>query len=340
MVPFSILDLAPITEGSNVKTALENSRKLAIQAEEANYHRVWLAEHHGMRGVASSATAIVLGHIGAATKNIRIGSGGIMLPNHSPLVVAEQFGTLASLFPGRIDLGLGRAPGTDMATAHALRRNTASKLDTYEDDILELQGYLSSPRPEQSIIAIPGESTHVPLWILGSSLYSAKLAAKLGLPYSFASHFAPEQLFDALSFYRAGFKSSTKCEKPYVMAGVMAVVADTDEEANYLFTSVQQQFINLHKGINKPFSKPTDDLLNYCSASEKAMLSHILRYALVGSKQRVIDKLEKFIEATKIDELIISTPIHDIQARLKSVALLADTGLSKAAEFKRYDQQS
>ncbi|MEP0177639.1 MAG: LLM class flavin-dependent oxidoreductase [Paraglaciecola sp.] len=340
MVPFSILDLAPITEDSDVKTALENSKKLAILAEETNYHRVWLAEHHGMRGVASSATAIVLGHIGAATKNIRIGSGGIMLPNHSPLVIAEQFGTLASLFPNRIDLGLGRAPGTDMATAHALRRNTTSKVDTYESDILELQRYLAPATPAQKIIAIPGENSQVPLWMLGSSLYSAKVAAKLGLPYSFASHFAPDQLFDAISLYRAGFKSSKQCEQAYVMAGVMAVVADTDEEANYLFTSVQQQFLNLHKGINKPFSKPTDDLLNYCSASEKAMLSHILRYALVGSKQRVTDKLEKFIEATKIDELIISTPIHDIQARLKSVSLLADTGLSKATGFKKYGQQN
>lgn len=327
MLPFSILDLAPIAEGSSIKDALENSKRLAIQAEQSGYQRVWLAEHHGMLGVASSATAIVLGHIAAATTKIRIGSGGVMLPNHSPLVIAEQFGTLATLFPNRVDLGLGRAPGTDMTTARALRRNLASEVDNYPADIRELQHYLGDTQAGQNIIAVPGANTHIPLWLLGSSLYSAQLAAKLGLPYSFASHFAPEQLFDAISLYRAGFKPSKQSATSYVMAGVMAVVADTDEEAEYLFTSVQQQFINLRTGVNRPFARPVDDLSKVCSAAEQAMLAHILRYAMVGSKQTVTDKLSQFIEATQVDELIVSMPIHDIQARLSSVKLLSQTGL-------------
>lgn len=330
MLPFSILDLAPIAEGSTISQALDNSKSLTIQAEQSGYQRVWLAEHHGMLGVASSATAVVLGHIAAATSKIRIGAGGIMLPNHSPLVIAEQFGTLATLFPNRVDLGLGRAPGTDMATARALRRNHSSDVDNYPDDILELQHYLGASQPGQNILAVPGANTHIPLWLLGSSLYSAQLAAKLGLPYSFASHFAPEQLFDAISLYRAGFKASDQLQTPYVMAGVMAVVADTDEEAEYLFTSVQQQFINLRTGVNRPFSRPVDNFSKFCSAAEKAMLAHTLRYAMVGSKQTVTDKLSEFIEATQVDELIVSMPIHDIGARLKSVKLLSETGLMQS----------
>ncbi|MFT6087662.1 MAG: luciferase family oxidoreductase group 1 [Glaciecola sp.] len=326
-IPFSLLDLAPIAEGASLADALENSRRLAVQAEKSGYHRIWLAEHHGMHGVASSATAVVLGHIAAATTSIRIGSGGVMLPNHSPLVIAEQFGTLATLFPDRVDLGLGRAPGTDMATAHALRRNLNSDVDNYPEDIRELQHYLGAPQEGQRVIAIPGANTHIPLWLLGSSLYSAQLAAKFGLPYSFASHFAPDQLFDAMSIYRSTFQASTQCQKPYMMAGVMAVVADTDEEAKYLFTSVQQQFMNMRRGVNRPFAKPIDDLSQICTDADQAMLSHLLRYALVGSPQTVADKLNQFIEATEVDELIVSMPIHDINARLKSVRMLAQTGL-------------
>ena len=326
-IPFSLLDLAPIAEGASLADALENSRRLAVQAEKSGYHRIWLAEHHGMHGVASSATAVVLGHIAAATTSIRIGSGGVMLPNHSPLVIAEQFGTLATLFPDRVDLGLGRAPGTDMATAHALRRHLNSDVDNYPEDIRELQHYLGAQQEGQRVIAIPGANTHIPLWLLGSSLYSAQLAAKFGLPYSFASHFAPDQLFDAMSIYRSTFQASTQCQKPYVMAGVMAVVADTDEEAKYLFTSVQQQFMNMRQGINRPFARPVDDLSQICTDADQAMLSHILRYALVGSPQTVADKLNQFIEATEVDELIVSMPIHDINARLKSVRMLAQTGL-------------
>jgi luciferase family oxidoreductase group 1 len=330
MTPLSILDLAPIAEGASIADALDNSRKLAIQAEKFGYNRVWLAEHHGMFGVASSATAVVLGHIAAATSKIRIGSGGVMLPNHSPLVIAEQFGTLATLYPDRVDLGLGRAPGTDMATARALRRNLNSDVDNYPDDIRELQHYLGAAQTGQSIVAVPGVNTHIPLWLLGSSLYSAQLAGTLGLPYSFASHFAPDQLFDALSLYRNTFLASEQAEQAYVMAGVMAVVADTDAEAQYLFSSVQQQFMNLRRGVNRPFAKPVDDLSQICTEADKAMLSHILRYAVVGSQQTVADKLGQFIEVTKVDELIVSMPIHDCQARLKSVDLLAQTGLMQA----------
>jgi len=326
-LPFSLLDLAPIAEGNSIADALENSRRLAVQAEKSGYRRIWLAEHHGMHGVASSATAVVLGHIAAATTSIRIGSGGVMLPNHSPLVIAEQFGTLASLFPNRIDLGLGRAPGTDMETAHALRRNLNSDVDSYPEDIRELQHYLAAPQERQRVVAIPGANTHIPLWLLGSSLYSAQLAAKFGLPYSFASHFAPDQLFDAINIYRSTFQASTQCNKSYVMAGLMAVVADTDEEANYLFTSVQQQFMNMRRGINRPFARPVDDLSQICTDADQAMLSHILRFALVGSPQKVADKLNQFIEATEVDELIVSMPIHDIQARLKSAQMFAQTGL-------------
>jgi len=329
-LPFSLLDLAPIAEGASIGVALDNSRRLAVQAEKSGYHRVWLAEHHGMHGAASSATAVVLGHIAAATTKIRIGSGGVMLPNHAPLVIAEQFGTLATLFPDRIDLGLGRAPGTDLTTARALRRNLNSDVDAYPEDIRELQHYLAAPQEGQNIIAVPGANTHIPLWLLGSSLYSAQLAAKFGLPYSFASHFAPDQLFDAINLYRSSFKASTQCSAPYVMAGVMAVVAETDEEARYLFTSVQQQFINMRRGLNRPFARPVDDISQVCNDADQAMLSHILRYAVVGSKQTVRDKLSQFIEATEVDELIVSMPIHDIQARLKSAEMLAATGLMTA----------
>jgi luciferase family oxidoreductase group 1 len=324
-LPFSLLDLAPVAEGNSLADALENSRKLAIQAEKSGYRRIWLAEHHGMHGVASSATAVVLGHIAAATTSI--GSGGVMLPNHSPLVIAEQFGTLASLFPDRIDLGLGRAPGTDMATAHALRRNLNSDVDSYPEDIRELQHYLATPQEGQRVVAIPGANTHIPLWLLGSSLYSAQLAAKFGLPYSFASHFAPDQLFEAINIYRSRFQASSQCSTSYVMAGLMVVVADTDEEAKYLFTSVQQQFMNMRRGINRPFARPVSDLSTICTDADQAMLAHILRYALVGSPQTVADKLNQFVEATEVDELIVSMPIHDIQARLKSAEMFAQTGL-------------
>jgi luciferase family oxidoreductase group 1 len=323
MIPFSILDLAPIAEGLTITQALENTRRMAIQAEQCGYHRVWLAEHHAMRGVASSATAVVISHIGAATSKIRVGAGGIMLPNHAPLVIAEQFGTLEALFPGRIDLGLGRAPGTDMNTARALRRNLSGNVEDYPRDIQELQSLLGATHAEQQVIAIPGANSNVPLWMLGSSLYSAQLAAQLGLPYTFASHFAPDQLHAAIELYRSQFKPSAQLQSPYVMAGVMAVVADTDQEAQYLYTSVQQQFINLRRGVNKPFAKPVDDMRAYWTPAEQQMLEHTLQYAVVGSQQTAKDKLSRFIEETKIDELIMSVPIHSIEARLQAVKMVS-----------------
>lgn len=323
--PFSILDLAPIAQGQSISQTLENSRQMAVQAEQLGYQRIWLAEHHGMRGVGSSATSVVLGHIGAATSKIRIGSGGVMLPNHSPLIIAEQFGTLAALFPNRVDLGLGRAPGTDMATAKALRRNMQASVEDYPNDIRALQSYLGNPTSEQKILAIPGSDSHVPLWLLGSSLYSAQLAAQFGLPYSFASHFAPDALFDALNIYRRQFQPSAQLEQPYTMAGVMAVIADTDEEAQYLYTSLQQQFANLRRGANKPFARPVDDIHTVCSPAELSMIAHTLQYAIVGSPETAHKQLTTFIENTQADEVIFSFPIHDQNARLHSMRLLANS---------------
>ncbi|WP_111636648.1 LLM class flavin-dependent oxidoreductase [Marinomonas shanghaiensis] len=322
MIPFSILDLAPVAEGYSVADSLKMSRRMAIAAEENQFARFWLAEHHGMAGVASSATSVVLSYIGAATSTIRIGSGGVMLPNHSPLVIAEQFGTLAELYPGRVDLGLGRAPGTDMQTARALRRNMEASVDSYPDDVLELQRLLG--QSVQGVMAVPGYNTNVPLWMLGSSLYSAQVAAEFGLPYSFASHFAPDQLIQALTVYRRNFKASEQLAKPYTMAGVMAVVADTDEEAKYLFTSAQQQFVNLRRNRNVPFAKPVDTMNNIWSPSEKHMVDHMLQYAMVGSKESVAFQLMSFLELTNVDELIVSMPIHDAEARLKSLRLMAE----------------
>lgn len=322
MIPFSILDLAPVAEGYSVADSLAMSRKMAIAAEESNYLRFWLAEHHGMAGVASSATSVVLSHLGAATNTIRLGSGGVMLPNHSPLVIAEQFGTLAELYPNRIDLGLGRAPGTDIQTARALRRNMDSAVDSYPDDVLELQRLLGNE--SQGIKAVPGFGTNVPLWMLGSSLYSAQVAAEFGLPYSFASHFAPDQLIQALALYRRYFKASEQLTKPHTMAGVMAVVADTDEEAAFLFSSAQQQFVNLRRNGNKPFPRPVDSMDAIWSVSEKHMVEHMLQYAVVGSKESVAFKLSRFIATTQVDELIVSMPIHDADARLKSLRLMAE----------------
>ncbi|WP_428239993.1 LLM class flavin-dependent oxidoreductase [Gynuella sp.] len=331
MIPFSILDLAPVNDGESVSQSFANSRQLAINAEQNGYHRIWLAEHHGMSAVASAATSVVIGHIGASTQKIRIGAGGIMLPNHSPLVIAEQFGTLAALFPDRVDLGLGRAPGTDMATARALRRNLNASVDQYPEDIRELQRYLGERQADQQTVAVPGVGSKVPLWLLGSSLYSAQLAAQMGLPYSFASHFAPDHLLEAIQLYRHYFQPSVHLEKPYVMVGVMAVVADTDEEARYLMTSVQQQFVNLRRGANRAFPRPVDDMQSFWSPMEKAAVEHTLTYALVGSVDTVRMKLQSFMAETQADELIVSIPVHQLDARLKALELLAKTGLMKAA---------
>ena len=323
MIPFSILDLSPIGEGYSVRDALEQSRRLAIKAEEQGYKRVWLAEHHGMPGIASAATSLVISHVGAATKTIRVGSGGIMLPNHSPLVIAEQFGTLEALLPGRVDLGLGRAPGTDMRTASALRRNLDAGAENFPHDILELQRLLGAPEDDQALLAVPGMDAHVPIWLLGSSLYSAHLAAALGLPYAFASHFAPDMLLDAIAIYRERFQPSAQLDKPFVMVGVMGVAAESDEEAERLFTSSQQQFVNLRKNVRTRFPKPVDSMENIWTPMEKMSVEHTLRYAAVGSVPTIEAKLKDFLEETQADELIISMPIHDVEARLRSVELFA-----------------
>ncbi|MQB42047.1 LLM class flavin-dependent oxidoreductase [Rhizobium sp. ICMP 5592] len=323
MVPFSILDLSPVAEGSTVSQSFEGSKRMAQKAEELGYTRFWLAEHHGMPGVASAATAVVIGHVGAATSRIRIGSGGVMLPNHAPLVIAEQFGTLEALFPGRVDLGLGRAPGTDMRTAQALRRNLDAGAQSFPNDIIELQHLFSPADENQSILAVPGNGARVPIWLLGSSHYSAHLAAMLGLPYAFASHFAPEALLDAVAIYRDRFTPSATLDKPHVMVGVMGSVADTDEEARYHFTSAEQQFVNLRRNVRGPFPRPRKDMDDFWTPMEKLNVEHTLRYAVVGSPATAEAKLSQFIKDTEADEVIISMPIHDIETRLKSVELFA-----------------
>jgi len=323
MALLSILDLSPVAEGTNISQSLESSRRMAQKAEALGYNRFWLAEHHGMPGIASAATAIVIGHVGAATSRIRIGSGGIMLPNHSPLVIAEQFGTLEALFPGRVDLGLGRAPGTDMRTAQALRRNLDAGAHSFPNDIVELQRLLGPPAEGQPILAVPGVNSNIPIWLLGSSLYSAHLAAALGLPYAFASHFAPDSLMEALDIYRERFTPSATLDKPYVMVGVMGSVAATDEEAEYHFTSAQQQFINLRRNVRGQFPRPVKSMEGFWSPMEQMNVEHTLRYAVVGSPSKAEAKLSAFLNDTAADEVIVSMPIHDIEARLRSVELFA-----------------
>ncbi|PWE57207.1 alkane 1-monooxygenase [Metarhizobium album] len=332
MAGFSILDLSPVSEGSNLTQAFESSRRMAKRAEECGYKRFWLAEHHGMPGIASAATSLVIAHVGAATSTIRIGSGGIMLPNHSPLVIAEQFGTLAALYPGRVDLGLGRAPGTDMRTAQALRRNLDAGASSFPNDILELKQLMGPMSDSQPIIAIPGANSNVPIWLLGSSMYSAHLAAMLGLPYAFASHFAPDLLMEAITLYRDRFTPSEELDRPYVMAGVMGVAAETDEEAAYHFTSAQQQFVNLRRNVRGQFPRPLKSMDGFWSEMEKINVEHTLRYAVVGSKETAVEKLGNFIRETQADEIIISMPIHDIEARLRSVDIFADVRETLAAQ--------
>ncbi|MBB3464137.1 LLM class flavin-dependent oxidoreductase [Rhizobium sp. BK377] len=326
MVPFSILDLSPVADGTTISQSFAASKRMAQKAEEFGYTRFWMAEHHGMPGVASAATSVILGQIGAVTKTIRIGSGGVMLPNHAPLVIAEQFGTLEALFPGRVDLGLGRAPGTDMRTAQALRRNLDAGANSFPNDVVELQQLLGAPIENQAILAVPGSNSNIPIWLLGSSLYSAQLAAMLGLPFAFASHFAPDMLLDAIAIYRDRFQPSSELDKPYVMVGVMGAVSETDEEARYHFTSAQQQFVNLRRNVRGPFPRPVKDMDAFWSPMEKMNVEHTLRYAVVGSPATAEAQLNEFLKETQADEVIISMPIHDIEARLKSVELFAGLG--------------
>ncbi|HKP45241.1 MAG TPA: LLM class flavin-dependent oxidoreductase [Pyrinomonadaceae bacterium] len=328
MVPLSILDLVPVILGETPREALRKSLDLIQHVERFGYTRYWVAEHHNMTGIASAATSVVIGYLAGGTSTIRVGSGGIMLPNHSPLVIAEQFGTLESLYPGRIDLGLGRAPGTDALTLRALRRATV-RADSFPEDVLELMLLLAEARKGQPVRAVPGAGTNVPIWILGSSTFGAELAAQLGLPYAFASHFAPDALFAALEIYREQFKPSKQLDRPYAMVGVNAVVADTDEEARRLFTTVQQSFTNLVRGAPGKLQPPVDDIEEYWTAAEKLHASSMLRYSFARSVKTISRELEKFAEQTNADELMIVSHIYDHDARIKSYELIAQAlGLS------------
>jgi luciferase family oxidoreductase group 1 len=323
MVKLSVLDLAYIGEGFTPADALANARDLAQHAEAAGYERFWLAEHHNLAGIASAATAVCIGHVAGGTKTIRVGAGGIMLPNHSPMVVAEQFGTLATLFPGRIDLGLGRAPGTDQRTLQALRRGPESS-ENFPQDVVELQALLGPPVENQAIHAIPGEDTNVPLWILGSSLFGAQLAAMLGLPYAFASHFAPQALMQAVEIYRDRFEPSAQLAEPYVMIGCNAVVADTEDEARRLFTTPQQQFTRMVRGTRGQLPPPVDDIEAFWSPMEKAQASSMLGCSFYGSRETIKAELEPLIEETGADELMVVGAIWEHSARVRSYELLAE----------------
>ncbi|CAO4172903.1 LLM class flavin-dependent oxidoreductase [Methylorubrum populi] len=330
--PLSVLDLAPVPEGATPGRALANSLDLARHAEALGYRRFWLAEHHNMTGIASAATAVVIGHVAAGTRRIRVGAGGIMLPNHAPLVIAEQFGTLAALHPGRIDLGLGRAPGTDGVTLRALRRDYGSA-ERFPQDVLELQALFGPVREGQAVQAVPGAGLNVPLWILGSSLFGAELAAMLGLPYAFASHFAPEALLPALEIYRARFKPSAQLQRPHAMVGVNVVAAETDEEARHLFTTPQQQFTRLVRGTRGLLPPPIEDIEAYWSPAEKAQASRMLARSLVGSRETIRAGLEALAAETGADEVMVATALHDHAARRRSYTILAEAhgGLDAAA---------
>lgn len=330
-IEFSILDLAPIVVGSSASDALRNSLDLAQHAEQWGYTRYWVAEHHGMPGIASSATSVVIGHLAGGTSTIRVGSGGVMLPNHSPLVIAEQFGTLESLYPGRIDLGLGRAPGTDQRTAYALRRSPDRNGQDFPELLDELRSYFATPDEEgeqgdlwRTVRAVPGEGLDIPIWLLGSSDFSARLAAKLGLPFSFASHFSPNFTFPALNLYRTGFQPSATLDKPYVMVGVNVVVADTEAEAKRLATSMQLQFLSLLRNRPGQLKPPVDNIDDFCTEFEKAALEERNRFSIVGDFEMVKEGLKRFLEQTDADEMIVSSQIYDHQARLRSYEILSD----------------
>jgi luciferase family oxidoreductase group 1 len=331
MIPLSVLDLAPIAQGSDAAQALRNTRDLAQHAERLGYNRFWLAEHHNMTGIASAATAVVIGHVAGGTSTIRVGSGGIMLPNHAPLVIAEQFGTLASLYPGRIDLGLGRAPGTDQLTSRALRRHLGS-VDDFPRDVLELQTYFRPASPGQMVRAVPGAGLEVPIWLLGSSLFSAELAAGLGLPFAFASHFAPQLLEPAVEMYRAHFRPSRDLERPYVMLAVNVFAADTDAAGKHLFTSAQQQFLNLRRGTAGPLPPPVDSMDSVCSPAELAGLQQMLSRSFVGSKETVQRGMKRFIDELSPDELMVTGHIFDHAARVRSFEIAAQAREELAAE--------
>jgi luciferase family oxidoreductase group 1 len=322
MIPFSILDLAPVTEGSDASQAFRNTLDLARLAERLGYHRYWLAEHHNMPGIASAATAVLIGHVAGGTSTIRVGAGGIMLPNHAPLQVAEAFGTLASLYPGRIDLGLGRAPGTDQPTAKALRRYFDSA-EAFPHDVLELLGYFEPAVPGQQVRAVPGAGLDVPVWLLGSSLFSAKLSAQLGLPFAFASHFAPDAMDEALALYRRDFRPSARLQQPYAMLGLNVVAADSDAAARRLFTTQQQSFISLRRGRPGLIPPPIDDIESYWTPPEKLMVERALACAVVGAAGTVQDGIAAFIARHRPDELLLTANVFEHAARRQSFEIAA-----------------
>lgn len=328
MIPFSVLDLSPINQGSDAAQAFQNSKELAQHAERLGYQRYWLAEHHNMPGIASAATSVVIGHIAAHTSTIRVGAGGIMLPNHSPLVIAEQFGTLESLFPGRIDLGLGRAPGSDQRTARALRRNMGDSADTFPQDVVELLDYFKEAIPYQAVRAVPGAGLKVPVWLLGSSLYSAQMAAELGLPFAFASHFAPGFMQSAIEIYRTRFKPSETLARPHVMLGLNVFAADSDDEARRLFTSLQQQFVNLVRGVPGQLAPPLSHIDDFWRPDEKAHIERSLSCSVVGSPDTVARGLQAFIDDTGADELMITAQMYDHAARLRSFGIVSEVRAS------------
>lgn len=321
---YSVLDLSPVVEGGDVRQALLNSRDLAQHAERLGYHRFWLAEHHSMPGVASAATSVAIAFVAGGTATIRVGAGGIMLPNHAPLVIAEQFGTLAALFPGRIDLGLGRAPGTDQATAWALRRTLQGGEDRFPQDVVELMRYFEPAQPGQRVVAVPGENTDIPIWILGSSLFGAQLAAILGLPFAFASHFAPQQMMEALAEYRARFKPSDRLAKPYVMLGFNIFAADTEDEARLLSTSIMQAFVNLRRGTPGKLRPPVRDYDQTLQPMERGVLDMLSTCAAIGTVDQVRTQAQAFVDRTGADELMVTSQVFDHKARVCSFELAAE----------------
>ncbi|WP_374470085.1 LLM class flavin-dependent oxidoreductase [Phenylobacterium sp.] len=334
MVPLSVLDLSPILEGSDAAQSFRNTLDLAQAAERLGFQRFWLAEHHNMPGVASAATAVVIGHVAGGTSTIRVGAGGIMLPNHAPLVIAEQFGTLAALYPGRIDLGVGRAPGTDQVTARALRRTLAGDVDRFPQDVVELMTYFREAQPNQLVRAVPGAGLDVPVWILGSSLFGAQLAAALGLPYAFASHFAPQQMEEAVAVYRQRFEPSEHLAKPHIMLALNVVAAETDDQAQRLFTSLQQAFLNLRFGKPSPLPPPVDDMAErFAQFGVDPSRMEALAKAVVGGPDTVRRGLDEFVRRYQPDEVMVTAQIYDHAARIRSFEILADARdqLAKAA---------
>lgn len=322
-IPLSVLDLVPVLQNSSHKQAMENSLSLAQHVEKLGYKRFWISEHHNAESLVSSATPLLIGYVAQGTKTIRVGSGGVMLPNHAPLIVAEQFGTLATLYPDRIDLGLGRAPGTDQKTARALRRERIETVHDFPQDIQELQQYFSKNKTPSGVRAIPGEGLEVPLYILGSSTFSAQLSAEIGMPYAFASHFAPNHLHEALYLYRNGFNPSRQLEESYAMAAANVVVAETDEEADYLASSMKQFMLNIIRNTRQPLPPPVEDMSKIWSPMEEAHINHMMQFSFVGSKETVAAKLDKFINETAINELIVVSHIFDHNKRLRSFELLS-----------------